>query len=131
MTTFDNKEFEKYKDETKEKWGETSAYKEHAERTKNYSKQKWNNLAEEMDRIIEEFAVCMKKGETSDSVVAQNLVELLKGHITDNYYNCTNEILLGLGQMYVADERFKNNIDKHVCGTSSFILKAIQVYCCK
>lgn len=125
MSTFDNK------DEVKEKWGETSAYKEYAERTKNYSKQKWDNLAEKMDRIMEAFAVCMKKGEAPESAAAQKLVETLKGHITDNYYNCTDEILLGLGQMYVADERFKNNIDKHACGTASFILKAIQAYCCK
>ena len=46
MKAFDNSEFEKHKDEAKEKWGKTDAYKEHAERTKNYSKQKWNDLAE-------------------------------------------------------------------------------------
>ena len=39
MIVFDNSEFEKYKDETKEKWGKTSAYKEHEEKTKSYSKQ--------------------------------------------------------------------------------------------
>ncbi|MBP3572516.1 MAG: TipAS antibiotic-recognition domain-containing protein, partial [Clostridia bacterium] len=43
----------------------------------------------------------------------------------------TNEILAGLGQMYVADERFMNNIDKHADGTASFICKAIAVYCGK
>ena len=31
--------------EAKEKWGNTSAYKEHVEKTKNYSKQKWDSLA--------------------------------------------------------------------------------------
>ena len=55
----------------------------------------------------------MKNGEEPDSAEVQNLVKMLQNHITDNYYLCTNEILAGLGQMYIADERFRNNIDKH------------------
>ncbi len=128
MTAFDNSEFEKYKVEAQEKWGKTDAYKEHAERTKNYSKQKWNDLAEGMDLIMAEFAVCMKNGETPDSAGAQNLVKTLQNYITENCYLCTNEILAGLGQMYVADERFKSNIDKHADGTAAFISEAIRAY---
>ena len=117
--------------EAKEKWGDTNAYKEHAERTKGYSKQKWDNLADGMDHIMTEFALCMKKGETPDSANAQSLVKKLQGHITENYYHCTDEILAGLGQMYVADQRFKSNIDKHADGTAEFICDAIEVYCGK
>jgi DNA-binding transcriptional MerR regulator len=131
MKAFDNSEFEKHKAEAKEKWGQTPAYKEHAERTKNYSKQKWNDLAEGMDHIMAEFAACMRKVETPASNEAQNLVKMLQNHITEHYYLCTNEILAGLGQMYVADERFKNNIDKHADGTAAFICEAIEVYCHK
>ena len=131
MSAFDNSEFEMHKAEAREKWGQTDAYKQHAERTKDYSKQKWNEIAEGMDHIMAEFAVCMRKDETPDSAVVQNLVKLLQNHITENYYLCTNEILAGLGQMYVADERFKNNIDKHADGTATFICEAIAVYCSK
>ena len=131
MKAFDNSEFEKHKVEAQEKWGKTDAYKEHAERTKNYSKQKWNALAEGMDHIMAEFALCMRKDESPDSTEAQSLVKALQNHITENYYLCTNEILAGLGQMYVGDERFKNNIDKHAGGTAAFICEAIEVYCRK
>ena len=131
MKAFDNSEFEKYKAEAKEKWGKTDAYKEHAERTKNYSKQKWNDLAEGMDHIMAEFAVCMRKVKTPDSAEVQNLVKMLQDHISENYYLCTNQILAGLGQMYVADERFKSNIDKHADGTAEFICEAIEIYCRK
>lgn len=48
---------------------------------------------------------------------------------TDNYYLCTKQILAGLGQMYVCDERFKNNIDKHADGTAEYLSKAIEIYC--
>ena len=129
MKAFDSSEFEKYKAEAREKWGDTDAYREHAERTKNYSKRQWNDLAKGMDRILEEFALCMKKDETPDSEAAQNLVRMLQNHITENYYLCTNEILAGLGQMYVADERFRKNIDKHAEGTAAFIRDAIKVCC--
>ena len=73
----------------------------------------------------------MKKGEKPDSADAQELVKKLQNHITENYYRCTNEILAGLGQMYVADERFRNNIDKHAEGTAAFICEAIGAYCGK
>lgn len=129
MKAFDNSKFETYKAEAKEKWGQTAAYKEYDTRTKDYSKSKWNDLAQGMDRIMAEFALCMKKGDTPDSVEAQDLVKALQNHITENYYHCTKEILAGLGQMYVADERFRNNIDKHGDGTAAFVCEAIGVYC--
>ena len=131
MKAFDNSEFENYKDEVKEKWGKTDAYKEHSEKTKDYSKDKWNSLSAEMDNIMSEFALCMKNGEAPDSALAQEAVKALKSHISENYYTCTDEILYGLGQMYVLDERFKNNIDKHADGNAEFICKAIQIYCSK
>ena len=129
MNAFDNSEFEKHKTEAKEKWGQTSAYQEYERKTKGYSKDKWNGLADGMDRIMAEFAQCMKKGEAADSARAQALVKTLQTHITENYYLCTNEILAGLGQMYVGDARFKHNIDKHADGTAMFISEAIKVYC--
>ena len=123
--------FEAYKAESQEKWGKTDAYKEHTKKTKNYSKQKWNDLAEGMDHIMAKFALCIENGEEPNSPEAQSLVKTLQNHITENYYTCTNEILLGLGQMYVGDERFKNNIDKHAYGTAVFICEAIKIYCSK
>ena len=131
MTTINYTEFEKYKDEAQEKWGQTVVYREHQEKTKNYSKKKWSDLAEGMDQIMEEFALSMKKGEMPEDGEAQKLVKNLQKHITENYYQCTNEILAGLGQMYVADERFKKNIDKHAEGTAEYICKAIENYCKK
>ena len=131
MKTFDNSEFENYRQEVKEKWGSTDAYKEHTEKTKDYSKDKWNNLADKMNEILAEFSVCMKNGATADSTEVQSLVKMLQSHITENYYLCTNEILAGLGQMYVADGRFRNNIDRHADGTAAFIREAIEIYCSK
>ena len=81
--------------------------------------------------IFAKFAECKKNGNTADSNETQTLVKELQAYITENYYTCTNEILAGLGQMYVADERFKTNIDKHAVGTAEFISEAIKIFCSK
>ena len=60
---------------------------------------------------------------------ARELVKKLRNHIAENYYTCTNPILSGLGQLYVADERFRNNIDKHGDGTAAFVSEAIARFC--
>ena len=128
MGAFENNEFETYKAEARERWGGTDAYKEYAEKTGSYSKQKWKALATGLDQIMAEFAVCMRNGHAPDSPEAQDLVKALQDDITGNYYHCTKEILAGLGQMYVADERFRNNIDRHADGTAAFIRDAIEAY---
>ena len=123
--------FDQYKTEAQKRWGDTAAYKEHAEKTAGYTEQKWSSLHAAMDTMMAEFAACMNRGEAAESAAAQALVRKLQNHITENYYHCTNEILAGLGQMYVGDERFKDNIDKHAGGTAAFICEAVEVYCRK
>ena len=131
MNGFDHSEYLQHKAEAKEKWGKTEAYKQYEEKTKYYSDRKWNDLATNLDRIMTEFALCMKNGETPDSHEARHLVQTLQQHITECYYNCTDQILAGLGQMYVADERFRQNIDRHADGTAVFVSEAIARYCQK
>ena len=113
--------------EVKERWGNTDAYKEHFEKTKNYTKEKWTEANDGLMAIFAEFAACKESGVSADSVEAQALVAKLQAHITENYYTCTDEILAGLGKMYVADERFKKNIDKYGDGTADFTAEAIKV----
>ena len=120
-----------YEKEARERWGDTSAYREHQGKTKNYTKEKWAEANDGMMAIFAEFAVCKQNGAEADSAEVQALVAKLQAHITANYYTCTDEILAGLGKMYVADERFKKNIDKYGEGTAEFASNAIEVYCRK
>ena len=120
-----------YETEARERWGNTDAYREHEGKTKNYTKEKWAEANNGLMAIFAEFAACKQNGTEADSNEAQMLVAKLQTHITDNYYICTDEILAGLGQMYVADERFKKNIDKYGERTAEFAADAIEVYCRK
>ena len=117
-----------YKTEVRSRWGNTDAYREHEQKTKNYTKEKWAEANDGMMVIFAEFAVCKNSGASANSAEAQALVAKLQAHITDNYYTCTDEILAGLGKMYVADERFKKNIDKYGEGTAEFVAKGIRIY---
>ena len=96
----------------KAKDGSTDADKEREIKTKGYTKEKWNDVGNGMDKVLSLFADCKNEGNTEDSEKAQSLVKKLQDYITENFYTCTDEILAGLGQTYVYDERFKNNIDK-------------------
>ena len=117
-----------YKIEARERYGNTAAYREHEQKTKNYTKEKWAEANDGLMAIFAEFAACKASGASADSAEAQALVAKLQSHITANYYTCTDEILAGLGKMYVADERFKKNIDKYGEGTAEFASKAISKY---
>ena len=128
---FDNSKIEenknKYAEEVKNRWGNTDAYKEYEKKTKSYDKNSWNTINEDMAKILKEFAD--NRNEDPNSDIAQGLVEKWRMYITSNFYNCTKEILSGLGLMYTSDERFKNNIDQYGEGTAEFMAKAIELYC--
>ena len=119
---------ETYKSETRERWGDTAAYHEHEQKTKHYTQEKWAEANDGLMVIFTEFAACKASGASAASAEVQALVAKLQAYITANYYTCTNEILAGLGKMYVADERFKKNIDKHGAGTAEFASEAIAIY---
>ena len=118
----------KFEIEARERYGNTAAYREHEQKTKNYTKEKWAEANEGLMAIFGEFAACKNSGASAESVEAQALVLKLQAHITANYYTCTDEILEGLGKMYVAEERFKKNIDKYAEGTAEFVADAIAAY---
>ena len=120
-----------YEIEARSRWGATDAYREHEQKTKNYTKEKWAEANDDLMTIFAEFAALKNSGAIADSAEAQALVAKLQAHITSYYYTCTNEILAGLGQMYVCDERFKKNIDSHGEGTAEFVSEAIKIYCKK
>ena len=115
----------KFEIEARERYGNTAAYREHEQKTRNYTKEKWAEANDGLMAIFAEFAMCKNSGVSADSAEAQALVAKLQAHIATHYYTCTDEILAGLGKMYVADERFKKNIDKYGEGTAEFAAEAI------
>lgn len=133
MTAFDNRAFEdarsRYQAEAREKWGHTSAYGEHKQKTKSYTKDRWVGLNIEMMQIFKAFAACMQSGDAPGSARPQALVQQLQAFITENYYTCTPQILENLGEMYTGDRRFRETINQYAIGTAEYVSKAIAAYC--
>ena len=117
-----------YEKEVRERWGDTAAYKESKQRTANYTATDWSELSAGMDAIMAGFAELKSRGVAPDDESASLQVERLKRFITERMYTCTEEILSGLGQMYVADDRFRKNIDKYGEGTAEFAAEGIRIY---
>ena len=121
MSAFDNSKFESYKEEVKAKWGKTEAYREYEQR----------GSRDTGDGLMAVFAELGKVRQLDPAASeVQELVKNLQDFITANYYTCTKQILQGLGQMYAADPRFKENIDRAGgAGTADFAARAIEIYC--
>lgn len=125
---FDKSEIEQYKAEVKEKWSHTKAYKEYEQKSKTQTNINSDKATMELMDIFAQIGKCRHLSPNSNQV--QEKISALQEFITNNYYTCTNEILNGLGQMYVGDERFKKNIDKAGGnGTAEFVKEAISIYC--
>ena len=112
---------ETYAQEAKERWGHTEAWKESQRR------QPADNAMAQAEAIFAAFAA-LRGADPGDGAV-QALVRDWQAHITANYYTCTPQILSGLGKMYVCDERFRANLDKHGEGTAQLVSDAIAIYC--
>ena len=125
---FCKNEIEKYKSEVIAKWGNTKAYQEYRQKDIAQNEGGYSKIANELMTMFSELGGL--KHLTPDSDEVQKKISALQKFITDNYYVCTNEILNGLGQMYVGDERFRKNIDRAGGdGTAEFASQAISVYC--
>lgn len=114
-----------HEEEARERWGHTDAYKESARRTSAYTKEDWERHAIESAAIYEAFVVLMDRGVAAESTEAMDLAERHRTLITDWFYDCTPEIHVGLGEMYVADPRFTESIDQHGDGLAAYMSDAI------
>ena len=115
--------------EVRERWGNTAAYREYEARAGARSEEAQQSAVDGLNAVFGAFAACYRGGASPESPAARELVERLQGHITTHFYTCTPEILSGLGQMYVQDQRFARNIDAHGEGTAAFVSAAITAYC--
>lgn len=125
---FDRSDIKAYEAEVIERWGDTAAYQEYRQKEAERDKAGFGDLTEGMMKIFSEFGELKEMAPGAEAV--QKKVAELQRFISDHFYNCTKEILSGLGEMYVCDERFRKNIDQAGgAGTADFAHRAIREYC--
>ena len=128
FSAFDRSRQETYAAEARKRWGKTDAYKEFEQKTAGQSQEQQNAAGDGLMAIFARMGAIR----TADpaSAEAQKLVKELQNYITEHYYTCTNQILRGLGMMYIAGDEMTENIDKAGGeGTAQFAYEAIETYC--
>ncbi len=116
-----------YRKEASQKWGKGEV-KATENRIKKMSKEQWNEVKAQGEAIIKKLAELMAAGEDPSSKPVQECIARWHKHL-GNFYPVSEARLRGLGEMYVADERFTAHYDKHHKGLAQFKNKAIQIYC--
>ena len=128
FSTFDTTEIDQYTAEAKAKWGKTEAWQEFQEKTAGQSPAEVQSTGDALMDIFAELGAIRFQSPASQE--AQALVGKLQTFITQHYYNCTKQILQGLGQMYIAGDSMTENIDKAGGnGTAQFAHDAIEIFC--
>lgn len=131
FTEFNQQELDakraEYAKEAKERWDHTEAYRESERRTSNMSAEQMQAIQSEVDHIFREFALCRRLSPKDERVAT--LVRQWQNMISHHFYECSDEMLLSLGELYVEDERFRENIDRHGEGTAVFVRDAIRANC--
>lgn len=128
---FDHSEYDamrdQYAEEAKARWGNTDAYRQSAKRAAKWTEADKARVQKESNEIFSAFA-SLAGTDPADARV-QALVARWKSFISESYYDCSNEMLAGLGLMYLEDQRFTENLDKFGAGTAKLMSDAIAVYC--
>lgn len=127
---FDKSEIEQYKQEARQRWGTTEAYQEYMHRQLRKTPEQSQSEGEEVMVFLKQAG--QLRTLPPESPLVQQKIKELQEMFTRNFYQCTNEILYALGEMYVDSERFRKNIDKE-CGegAAEFLRAAIRIYCGK
>lgn len=123
---FDGFDPSKYEDEARERWGHTDAYEESARRTKRYTAEDWKRCSAEQDSIYGDAYAVLQSGKAPDSEAAMDVAERHRLVIDRWFYPCSHAMHVSLADMYEADPRFAENIDKHGAGLTPFLSAAIR-----
>lgn len=127
---FDKSKMDEYAKKAKEQWGDTEAYKEFEQKSKDRSESDMKHITRGLMQVFAEFGEMMDK--KADDELVQGLVKKLQDYISTHFYQCTPEILRGLGKMYAGGGEFTENIDAVGGeGCAKFAADAIEIYCSK
>ncbi|GHJ34666.1 MerR family transcriptional regulator [Streptomyces sp. TS71-3] len=116
---------DEHADEVHERWGGTEAYRESQRKAASYTKEDWKRITAEADAIGDRFVAAMESGIAPESDTAMDIAEDHRQAISRNHYACDHRFHACLGEMYVEDRRFTDNIDKRKPGLAAYMRAAI------
>ncbi|MFD9573149.1 MerR family transcriptional regulator [Streptomyces sp. NPDC059982] len=122
---FGDQDPEQYAEEAGQRWGHTDAYAQSQRRAASHTKDDWKRMQDEAADWSARYAALMEAGEPAGGEAAMDLAEEHRRHICAWFYECPYEMHTCLGDMYVADERFKAFYDAVRPGLAEHLRDAI------
>jgi DNA-binding transcriptional MerR regulator len=123
---FDGFDHTRHEQEVTERWGR-AAYEEGDRWWRSLSDTEKKAFQQQHLDIARDFGAARGAGSPADGedvqAIAQRLVDWLS--ITTNP---TKDYVIGLGEMYVSDPRFRANYDRHGEGTAVLVRDALKIY---
>ena len=125
---WDPKKIDEYSAQAENLYGKTDAWQEYPKKSKGRSKGQEQALGEGILELFTKLGAMKEMSPESSEV--QSWVQQLQSYITEHFYNCTPQILMGLGEMYAGGGSMTENIDAAGGkGTGEFAREAIRHYC--
>ncbi|WP_239734206.1 MerR family transcriptional regulator [Mammaliicoccus sp. G-M28] len=117
-----------YEQEAREKWGGKTVDKAN-EKLSNMPKQERFEKENEMNNIFRSLASVNNEEKSPASEETQQLIQDWYDFLNDNInYEYSLEVFKGLGELYIADERFTKNINQFGEGLAQYMHEAINIY---
>ena len=126
LEVFGEEDPTQYAEEAEQRWGDTDAYRQSQQRTKQYRKEDWLRIKAAQEELLQRTAQAFTAGVAPDSDEGTALAEEHRLSIDSTYYACSHEMHRGLGQMYVDDERFTAYYDRAAPGLAVWLRDAIE-----
>lgn len=125
---FDGFDQSQYEPEVQQRWGGTDAYRQSAERTRRYSKADWEKIKAEGAVLSGRYVALMDAGVPAASPEAAAVAEAHRAYFHKWFYDCSPQMLKGISDLWVNDERFTRNIDKARAGLAAYQHAAVQAW---
>ena len=123
---FDGFDPAQYEAEAQQRWGDTEAYQESAKRTKRYGQAEWRQIRDEHAAIYADAVAALRAGIAADAPEAMDVAERHRDSIGRWFYPCSPAMHENLADMWEADPRFAESIDKHGTGLTPFLAAAVR-----
>ncbi len=113
-------------EEVEQRWGDTDAYKESARRTSKYTKADWQRFKDEQEALGGRMIALLDAGVEPSDPRSMAVAEEARLQIDTWFYPLSREMHVCLGEMYIADPRFKATYDKQRDGLAQWLCDAIK-----
>lgn len=116
---------DEYQEEARDRWGETDAYRQSAERTARYTKADWEEVRAELDDVHAAFVAALASGDPATSERAMDVAEAHRAHVARRFYDLDHTAHRGLADMYLADPRFTRTYEEIRPGLAQYVHDAV------